>query len=515
MYTPHMIRLADLKAHVAKKPRLYPPLPTYGQRLSASCGTTDEVPRGVLPLTFEQPPIERQLACHADPFAIARMPLAQEGGSGEYHVARPPRRGIVLAEKRDKNSLYPLTGMGIGGQVFKDAREPRTQVDSYNRHAFGPNAMLPMPPAGLAANARDTERGRQLPRLHVDAWLTWGQLEIVRLQRQVAVKERQIATYRSKQEQLGLTRARNKARLLAGPRRRGEFKACATQEQYIDLIVRYSDHIPAREKEIAALKVDIERLRKQQQQQQVAVEEQQQEEQQQQEVVAVPIMQQNFSKNEDSDYEPETSCSSEDDMEEVDERQLMMMPRGIPIEEDGYDLAEAKRNARKNNDGSHWADTGYGNGSGTFWAAETEINERPLQSLKPRELKQRALTAGAVQADIDKIERDPGRLRCICMEDKRYPKDCWLKHQLIGLIKRKKQLEQERQDRVQHNGKLLKELGIKQARLPKCTCKQRGACEVCKVEPCLPGVNYQDFLRRTSWRAAVAKKWREGKQIRL
>eukprot|EP01048_Picozoa_sp_COSAG05_P033031 COSAG05_NODE_13004_length_445_cov_0.881503_2_plen_97_part_00 len=95
-------------------------------------------------------------------------------------------------------------------------------------------------------------------------------------------------------------------------------------------------------------------------------------------------------------------------MEEVDERQLMLMPRGIPIEEDGYDLAEAKRNARKNNNGTHWADTGYGNGSGTFWAAETEINERPLQSLKPRELKQRALTAGAVQADIDKIERDPG-----------------------------------------------------------------------------------------------------------
>ena len=43
----------------------------------------------------------------------------------------------------------------------------------------------------------------------------------------------------------------------------------------------------------------------------------------------------------------------------------MLMPRGIPIEEDGYDLAEAKRNARKNNDGSHaGADTGYGNGSG-------------------------------------------------------------------------------------------------------------------------------------------------------
>ena len=63
-------------------------------------------------------------------------------------------------------------------------------------------------------------------------------------------------------------------------------------------------------------------------------------------------------------------------------------------------LAEVKRNARKNNNGTHWMDTGYGNGSGKFWAAETQINERPLKSLKPRELKQRALTAGAVQADI-------------------------------------------------------------------------------------------------------------------
>ena len=91
---------------------------------------------------------------------------------------------------------------------------------SYNRHAYGPNAMLPVPPTGLATNARDMERGRQLQRLHVDARLTWGQQEIVRLQRQVAVKKRQIATYRSTQEQLGLTtRARNKARLLAGPRR--------------------------------------------------------------------------------------------------------------------------------------------------------------------------------------------------------------------------------------------------------------------------------------------------------
>ena len=142
---------------------------------------------------------------------------------------------------------------------------------------------------------------------------------------------------------------------------------------------------------------------------------------------------------------------------------------------------------------------------------------------KPRELKQRALTAGAVQADIDKIERDPGRLRCICMQDKRYPKDCWLKHQLILLIKRKKQIEQERQDRVRHNGKVLKELGIKLDSLPKCTCKQQGVCEVCKIEPCKPGVDYQDFLRRTSWAEAVAKNEkkrfeehkREGGQIRF
>ena len=110
------------------------------------------------------------------------------------------------------------------------------------------------------------------------------------------------------------------------------------------------------------------------------------------------------------------------------------------------------------------------------------------------------------------------------MEDTRYPKDCWLKHQLIALIKRKKQIEQERQDRVQHNGKVLLELGIKQGPLSKCTCKQRGVCEVCKIEPCNPGVNYQDWLNKSSdWDTLVAKNEkkrfeehkREGKQIRF
>ena len=53
--------------------------------------------------------------------------------------------------------------------------------------------------------------------------------------------------------------------------------------------------------------------------------------------------------------------------------------------------------------------------------------------------------------------------------------------------------------------------------------KQQGVCEVCKIEPCKPGVDYQDFLRRTSWAEAVAKNEkkrfeehkREGGQIRF
>ena len=64
------------------------------------------------------------------------------------------------------------------------------------------------------------------------------------------------------------------------------------------------------------------------------------------------------------------------------------------------------------------------------------------------------------------------------------------------MIKRKKQIEPERQDRVRHNGKVLKELGIKLDSLPKCTCKQQGVCEVCKIEPCKPGVNYQDLAQQ-------------------
>ena len=38
-------------------------------------------------------------------------------------------------------------------------------------------------------------------------------------------------------------------------------------------------------------------------------------------------------------------------------------------------------------------------------------------------------------------------------------------YQLIALIKHKKQIEQERQGRVQHNDKVLKGLGIKQGPL--------------------------------------------------
>ena len=72
--------------------------------------------------------------------------------------------------------------------------------------------------------------------------------------------------------------------------------------------------------------------------------------------------------------------------------------------------------------------------------------------------------------------------------------------------------------------KVLKELGIKQGPLSKCTCKQRGVCEVCKIEPCKPGVNYQDWLNKSSdWDTLVAKNEkkrfeehkREGKQIRF
>ena len=48
------------------------------------------------------------------------------------------------------------------------------------------------------------------------------------------------------------------------------------------------------------------------------------------------------------------------------------------------------------------------------WFAQHERNYRPLTALAPSELKARARTAGASQADIDAIVQNPRRPKCVC-----------------------------------------------------------------------------------------------------
>ena len=87
-------------------------------------------------------------------------------------------------------------------------------------------------------------------------------------------------------------------------------------------------------------------------------------------------------------------------------------------------------------------------GSGEAWFAAHERNYRLLTALAPSELKARARTAGASQADIDAIVQNPRRPKCVCMDDARHPQDCWLKHKLRELIQRKQREEKDRLDRV-------------------------------------------------------------------
>ena len=87
-------------------------------------------------------------------------------------------------------------------------------------------------------------------------------------------------------------------------------------------------------------------------------------------------------------------------------------------------------------------------GSGEAWFAAHERNYRLLTALAPSELKARARTAGASQADIDAIVQNPRRPRCVCINDARHPQDCWLKHKLRELIQRKQREEKDRLGRV-------------------------------------------------------------------
>ena len=71
--------------------------------------------------------------------------------------------------------------------------------------------------------------------------------------------------------------------------------------------------------------------------------------------------------------------------------------------------------------------------SDTVWFAETDRVTIPFKSLSVSKLKRKAVTqkVGATANDIEAIENDSQRLSCKCRQD------CWLKSQLIALIKAK------------------------------------------------------------------------------
>ena len=196
------------------------------------------------------------------------------------------------------------------------------------------------------------------------------------------------------------------------------------------------------------------------------------------------IMQANFSENDpDSDFEYEEESSSEEEEEAIDERHVgyqvpctrpeLRSPTELIV--DVSDIGQLKRNARKRSNGTHWMDTGYGTGHGRAWFAECERKFRPLSKLPPRDLRARAKSSGASQAEIEAVEQDPERPP----PPGRGRKDCWLNNALIALIKRKRDLQQlqKEEGKARRLTNRLNSFGL--ARKPTCTCKSGGQCLAC------------------------------------
>ena len=156
------IALADLEAHGRDRPRNEDILcrPTRGQRLSASC-KPDSVPEPLRkePFQFEQAPPSWNAPASLDP----RRPVHEQCVSAmvysqidpmpdaSYDVVQP-RQAAVLPQCGD--NMHRRDYMQ-GGQLEFDVALRKSQVDIYNPSAFGPNAMIPVKPAGLAVDAQD------------------------------------------------------------------------------------------------------------------------------------------------------------------------------------------------------------------------------------------------------------------------------------------------------------------------------------------------------------------------
>ena len=231
--------------------------------------------------------------------------------------------------------------------------------------------------------------------------------------------------------------------------RREEWKACRNEKDFIGLILKYGSSVPDLWKRVTGLEKQLRELQSPPPTPSPPTT-----------MADVPFVRQKLSKNDewDSDYEPSTDEDDDED-EGIDEHTLPLSPlrtlRGglnagpSGILMDKVDTSKVKRDARAQADGSHWMlDKFDHSGSGEAWFAAHERNYRPLTALAPSELKARARTAGASQADIDAIVQNPRRPKCVCMDDARHPQDCWLKHKLRELIQRKQREEKDRLDRV-------------------------------------------------------------------
>ena len=149
------IALADLEAHGRDRPRDEDILcrPTHGQRLSASCKPKSfPEPSRKEPFQFEQAPPSWNVPASLDP----RRPVHEQCVSAMVYsqIDPMPDASYDVVQPRQAAVLPQCDNMQ-GGQLEFGVAPRKSQVDIYNPSAFGPNAMIPVKPAGLAVDAQD------------------------------------------------------------------------------------------------------------------------------------------------------------------------------------------------------------------------------------------------------------------------------------------------------------------------------------------------------------------------
>ena len=455
-----MMALEDLAAHSSRKrPRDEGALrrPTRGQLLSALCHRPEQK-QGVA----EEAPVE-EVADEVASEVAAVDGAGQDAEPAGSAFEEESKRHLILLGSYAPSADDPNAMEHGTWNMFADGPNAMFPWSPAGCNMFGPNAMFPVEPAGLAANAQDLQRAL-LPRLELDPVHSLSQMgtrpidrEIARLQRLVKVRTQKIADYKPAQTALGLERVRGKARSLAGSRGRVEFEACKTTADFTQLIMKYSAVIPGHEKEITELKIQIEqhraKLRKAQELRSVVTERERlqkigQKIAQDAERVAafattlstMPLYTKN-DRESDSDFEYESPSDLENgtDDEGVDESNVMRYCPGLPsnrpelrndmgqISFAAHAITKARQNMLAGKKEAWWME------SDTVWFAETDRVTIPFKSLSVSKLKRKAVTqkVGATANDIEAIENDSQRLSCKCRQD------CWLKSQLIALIKAK------------------------------------------------------------------------------